>query len=194
MSILTNPLSEINDAVLENKGYHRVTMGSPNFDVKSDGAVEFRGALWGPEQIAWEMVIDSVSEFNITGVITYFPAVFDTPVPEFSNIGIKAANNAILTVAKNNKEAWKLIKPVNNIGDLDIIKVELDEKIKQVKSAATLDYFSQFMGMMGMVDGFDTFKSILKDTVYDTNKPDMGLNVNTQTPKFGDYFTTFKVK
>lgn len=189
MSILTNPLSEINDTVLENKGYHRVTWGSPNFDVKPDGAIEFRGALWGPEQIAWEMVTNGASpHINITGVITYFPAVFDTPVPEFSNIGIKAANNAIITVAKNNKEAWKVIKPINNIGDLDIIKVELDEKIKQFNGAATLDYFSQFMEMMV---GFDTFR---KNIIYDTNKPDMGLNINTQTPKFGDYFTTFKVK
>lgn len=186
MSILTNPLSEINDTVLENKGYHRVTWGSPKFDVNSDGTVEFRGALWGPEQIAWEMVIDGTSAYtNITGVITYFPAVFDTPVTGISDIGIKPANNAIVMIAKNNKEVWKVIKPVNDIGDLDVIKVELDEKIKQFEDAGMLDYLSVFMKMIDdrIVD------SIGKNTIYYADKPGVGFNTNKQTPKFGDYFT-----
>jgi hypothetical protein len=145
MGILTDQLSEVTDDILSNMRFSRIGWGAPKYaythSVNNNWRYKRRTREngWGPEQMAWEYVDIHGNDAGIVGIINYYPPTFEGYVTNFAEAGILPAGHAAIyldgDVVPYPFTKWYHIMDINNIGDLEMAKQIMIDKIKELQEA-----------------------------------------------------------
>lgn len=135
MSILDDPFKKITQKDIKSKDFRKQPWGSPHkTEILIKDGYRYHKSHWKKEQYFWEY-IDTSTSYYYVGLIYYFPEGFEGYVTSFqgrSNTPKHPAGHALITI-DNHDDGWYEIVAIDTIGDLDLAKSILRNRIRKIE-------------------------------------------------------------